>query len=81
MLHGELDTAQSGVPQFREPPLVQAHATGDELGVEARGGGGLDDRGEIASEQRFTAGQMGLDNAQVSGLAQHIDPLSGVQLS
>lgn len=68
VLHGELDAAQARVHQLSEPSLVQAHAARDELGVEARGVGGSDDPGEIAPEEGFAAGQVGLDNAQVSGL-------------
>lgn len=66
VLYGELDTAQSRVQQLREPSLVQGHTAGDELGVEARGVGGGHDPGEIAPEEGFAAGQVGLDNAQVS---------------
>jgi hypothetical protein len=66
--HGELDAARSRVHQLREPSLVQAHTAGDELGVEARGVGGGEDPGEIAPDKGFAAGQMGLENAQVSGL-------------
>ncbi len=75
MLYGELDAAQSRVQQLREPSLVQGHTAGDELGVEAHGVGGGDDPGEIAPEEGFAAGQVGLDNAQFSGLVKDVGPI------
>lgn len=80
VLHGQLHPAQPGADQPGQPPLAQPDPAGDELGVQAGGVGGGDQLGQITPEQRLAAGQMGLDDAQLTGLPEHLRPLPGRQL-
>lgn len=80
VLDGELHAAEPGRRQGRQPLLVQPDAAGDQLCMDARAVGRGDDLGEIAAQQRFASREMALDDAQVSGLPEHLGPLNRGQL-
>ena len=66
-------------PKAREPLPAQRDAARDEVGVEVEGAGLLDERFQVASQQRLPPGEVQLHDAQVLGLTEDAAPVRGVE--
>ena len=54
--------------------LVEREAGGDEVDVEAGGAGGFDEIEDVGAGERFSAGEVDLENAELRGLLEDAGP-------
>ena len=80
VLDRELHVIEAALGEAGQPLLRQQHAGGDEVGVEARLGGGLHDVLEVAARGRLAA-RVQLQYAELARLAQRALPLRRRQLA
>ena len=81
ILEAKLDVIHSCLRERSHRAVVQRDAGGDDVGVEAARGGAGDQRGQVAPGQRFAAGEMDLQDADVGRFVEHAQPDGGVQLA
>ena len=65
ILKADLDVVESGVDQRLQTIFVEAEAGGDEVGVESGGAGGGDEFGQVRTGQRFAAGEVRVQHAEL----------------
>ncbi len=80
VLDRELHVVEAVVAQLDEAVAGQRHAGGDEVGVEADLGRGLDDVFEVLARRRLAAREVDLQHAEGGGLAHDVLPFGGGQL-
>jgi hypothetical protein len=73
-LKAELDVVEAGFDELRESFHVQGQAGGDEVDVKAGGACGSDEIENVGAGEGFAAGEVGLENAQGSGLLEDAGP-------
>ena len=81
VLDGDLHVVEAGVRQLLEALARQQHGRRDQVGVEADLGGALRRSLQVAPHGRLAAGEMQLQDAEVGGLRQHVEPDLGRQLA
>ena len=67
-LKAELDVIEAGFDELREFCFVEREAGGDEVDVEAGGAGGFDEIEDVGAGERFAAGEVGLEDAELRRL-------------
>ena len=78
-LKTELQMIEPRYDERVEASFVHGKAGGDEIDVETRGAGGLDEIDQIGARERFTTCQIELKNTGVGSLAKDAGPLFGCQ--
>ena len=77
ILKTDLDVIEAGIDERLQPRLGEADAGGDEICVKAGGARSGDELGEIGAGQRFSAGEVRVQHAELAGLTENVDPLCG----
>ena len=77
ILEADLDVIEAGLDQGLQPLLVEADARGDEVGIKSRGARGGDQLCQIGPHQRFAAGKVRMQHAQLAALLKDAGPLAG----
>ena len=67
--------------KFFEALFIEWQTGRDQAGVQAGGARGADDFGEIGARERFASGEVGLQDAEFGGFAQHACPGGGRKLT
>ena len=67
-LEAELEVIEAGFDEFAEARFVERQAGGDEVDVEAGGASGADEIEDVGAGERFAAGEVGLQDAELRRL-------------
>ena len=78
-LKTDLDVAQPGILQRRQPVRRQHHPRSDQVGIKPHIGGPLHKLHQILAHSRLATGKMDLQNADLGQFAKDAQPLGGCQ--
>ena len=78
-LKADLDMVKPGLGELGNTRFSQADARGDQVGVITQITRGLDQLGQVLTHQRLATGETQLCSTQLTGLAEHLDPLGSAQ--
>ncbi len=73
-LEADLDMIEAGLRQAADPLPAQGHGGRDQIGVDAVRGQAGDEVFQIPAKGRFASGQMHLENAEIGGLFEGVEP-------
>ncbi len=73
-LEAELEMIEASGDQSGEPGFVEGKAAGDEADVESGFACGADQGNDVGASERFAAGEIGLENAELNGFAEKARP-------
>ena len=79
ILKTELDVLEPGLDQLRQPTGIETNAGRDQIAVEPDFGRMAHELGEVAPNERLTAGEVHLQNAERRGFAEHSLPAFGIE--
>ena len=80
-LDRDLHVVEAMLGQLVQPLAGKQHGGSDQVGVEADLGRPRDDLLEVAAHGRLAAGEVQLQDAEIGGLRQHVEPGFGRQLA